>query len=121
MDFPVITKQAVFLPDARVDVDVVKLEFTNLIFVVLSTTGKFGDMVLFERQAPNAMGFPPFKSSSFYDSRMLLGCDRDESHLLAKKVATELRSDKNVIVSSTFPTPISYSDATEICKVLVSA
>nr|CDS31053.1 expressed conserved protein [Hymenolepis microstoma] len=94
------------------------MEFSNLIFVIISDNGKLGDMVLYEEQTADSPGLPLSKKSSTYESRMLLGCDRDESHLLAKKIASDLKTSKKVIVSSTLTKPISYSDAIEICKAL---
>ncbi|KAH9281445.1 hypothetical protein ECG_05623 [Echinococcus granulosus] len=120
MDLPSISKKYITLPEASTDVHVVKLEFSNLIFVIVSTNGKLGDMVLFERQTPNVPEMILPREASTYESHMLIGCDRDEAHLLAKKIATELKTDKKVIVSSTLGRPISYTDAGELCKALVS-
>ncbi|KAL5105995.1 hypothetical protein TcWFU_000076 [Taenia crassiceps] len=105
--------------EASLGVHVVKLEFSNLIFVIVSTNGKLGDMVLFERQTSNFPESISPRQTSTYESRMLIGRDRDEAHLLAKKIATELKTDKKVIVSSTLGRPISYSDAGELCKALI--
>ncbi|KAM3187232.1 hypothetical protein ACTXT7_002724 [Hymenolepis weldensis] len=121
MTFPRIDKNSISLLGASLKVDVVKMEFSNLIFVIISNNGKLGDMVLYEEQTTNAPGFPLSKMSSTYESRTILGCDRDESHLLAKKIATYLKTNKKVIVSSTLAKPISYSDATEICKALTAS
>ena len=52
---------------------------------------------------------------------LILFALQDEAHLLAKKIATDLKTDKKVIVSSTLNKPISYADATELCKALVSS
>ncbi|CUT99256.1 expressed conserved protein [Echinococcus multilocularis] len=123
MDLPSISKKYITLPEASTDVHVIKLEFSNLIFVIVSTNGKLGDMVqnvLFERQTPNVPEMILPREAGTYESHMLIGCDRDEAHLLAKKIATELKTDKKVIVSSTLGRPISYTDAGELCKALVS-
>ncbi|KAL5964174.1 hypothetical protein TSMEX_008119 [Taenia solium] len=45
MDLPSVSKKYITLPEASMGVHVVKLEFSNLIFVIVSTNGKLGDMV----------------------------------------------------------------------------
>lgn len=42
----VIFQSLVHLPEADIDLTILKYEFSNLIFVVLSTNGKLGDMVI---------------------------------------------------------------------------
>nr|VZI01265.1 unnamed protein product [Spirometra erinaceieuropaei] len=92
------------------------MEFSNLIFIIVSTNDKLGDLVLFEKQPP--VGSIGINLRETYDSYTLLGSDRDESHLLAKKIAMDLKTDKPVIVSSTLRSPISFSDASFLCAQL---
>ncbi|KAF6771305.1 hypothetical protein AHF37_10030 [Paragonimus kellicotti] len=110
MKFPSTSADMLCLPEAKITVHLLRIEFADHILISLSEDGKFGDLVLSVKYTPVASlsGDPTHCSA---DTRTLLGVERVNSHLLTRHIEKVLNTEKTLLVTNSLKRDVSFKDA----------
>ncbi|CAH8569961.1 unnamed protein product [Schistosoma turkestanicum] len=115
MNLPAVLKSSLQLPVAGFTVNVVQIEFSDHLMILISRNGMIGDIVLSQKSnIPTLNGH----ISHDHDARTLFGPEKMNTSLIARQITKTLDTSKTVLVSTDFKEDICFSDTQLICDVL---
>ncbi|CAH8629566.1 unnamed protein product [Heterobilharzia americana] len=115
MNFPSVSKSRLQLPASGFAVQVVQIEFSDHLVILISRSGMIGDIVLSQKSI-----LPPINGHASHDvdARTIFGPEKMNSCLVTRLISKSLNTSKNILVSTDFKEDICFSDTQLICDAL---